>query len=828
MNGFIPHIYKLSITPDLVRFRFAGRVEIFGEATTPTDDITLHALELDILHCRAWIDDRFVDCSVTPEQEREQIRIRLPQKRAGDIRLEIVYQGVIDDRMAGFYRSRYEVAGETRYVAVTQFQESDARRAFPCQDHPAKKATFNVELIVDDHLSAFSNTAEEEVVSLGDGKKRVRFKQTPPMSTYLLFFGVGAFETIGSPSDGRVRAVTIPGMTGHADYGLAFGPKALRFCEEYFRIPFPLSKMDLIAIPDFAFGAMENWGAITFRENLLLHFPEMTSRAGEERICEVIAHEIVHQWFGNLVTPTDWKYLWLNETFATFFGYGVVDHYHPAWGIWEQFLVGQTDAALARDGLQETVAIEISGRDHVVINTSTAPIIYSKGGSILRQIKGFIGEESFRDGLHHYLSRFAYGNAASHHLWEAFEAVSAKPVAGMMKNWIEQPGHPVIRVHREGRVLSLQQERFTYLPDRFDQVWHIPVNIELFHADGKSEVVRTLLTESRGQVALSQEPVAFKLNAGQTGFYRCWYANRSDLKALGDLVQEKRLSPEDRWGLENDFFAMVRRGEQTVFDYIDFMKHFENETEYLPLVSIADNLFSAYMVMEDKHRHTIAAAGRRLFDRALGKIGLEPQPGEPFTTSLMRDHVLLHAVFCGSEETLAFGRTCFKTLTSGGSVHPDIMKSTMQIGAWLEDEAALSWLKNRFRSSASEHDRMNVLAALACSNTPELVRQALAFVLEEVPERNQFLPIAAACANPKAVGAMWPWYRDHLEQLKGLHPLLYERVIAAIIPNAGIWEPDAVSEFFHDAMDRSPQIRDTVLLALEKLKINLKMKERHG
>ena len=823
MNGFIPRNYKLSITPDLAHFRFSGRVEIFGEATAPTDEITLHALELDISNCRAWIDDRFVDCSVTPEREREQIRIRLPQKTAGNIRLKIVYRGVINDRMAGFYRSRYQVAGETRYVAVTQFQESDARRAFPCQDHPVKKATFNVELIVDDHLSAFSNTTEKEVVSLGDGKKRVCFQQTPPMSTYLLFFGVGAFETIGSPSDARVRAVTIPGMTGYADYGLAFGANALRFCEEYFGIPFPLSKLDLIAIPDFAFGAMENWGAITFRENLLLHFPGMTSRAGEERICEVIAHEIAHQWFGNLVTPSDWKYLWLNESFATFFGYGVVDHYHPEWEIWDQFLVGQTDAALARDGLQKTVAIEIAGRDHVVINASTAPIIYSKGGSILRQIKGFIGDESFRDGLHRYLSRFAYTNAASHHLWEALEAVSAKPVARMMKNWIEQPGHPVVRAQRQGRVLSLQQERFTYLPDRFEQVWHIPVNIELFHADGKSEVVRTLLTESQGQVALPHEPVAFKLNAGQTGFYRCWYSNRSNLEALGGLICEKRLPPEDRWGLENDFYAMVRRGEQTIFDYIDFMKHFENETDYLPLVSIADNLFSAYMVVEDKHRDAIAAAGRRLFDRALAQIGLEPQPGERFTTSLLRDHILLHAVFYGSEEALEFGRTHFKTLAAGGSIHPDIMKSIMQIGAWTENEGALKWLQNRFRSSTSEHDRMNVLTALACSNGPELVRRALAFVLAEVPERNQFLPIAAACANPEAVVSMWPWYRDHLEQLERLHPRLYERVIAAVIPNAGIWAPDAVSEFFQDYVDQLPQTRDTVLLALEKLKINLKL-----
>ena len=825
MNEFFPRNYKLSLIPDLADFRFAGKVEISGELTGPMDEITLHALELDISTCKVWIDSRWLDCPVTPQPEKEQIRLRLPKKTTANIRLDMEYRGVINDRMAGFYRSRYEVDGDTRYVAVTQFQESDARRAFPCQDHPAKKATFDVELIVDEHLSGFSNGAVKDVVSLGHGKKRVRFYQTPRMSTYLLFFGVGEFETVRSPSDPRVRVVTVPGMAPFADYGLAFGRKALQFCEEYYRIPYPLPKMDLIAIPDFAFGAMENWGAITFRENLLLHDPDMTSRAGEERICEVIAHEIVHQWFGNLVTPSDWKYLWLNESFATFFGYGVVDHYYPGWGIWEQFLTGQTDTALARDGLHETFAIEIPGKDHVVINASTAPLIYSKGGSILRQVKAFIGDDKFRDGLHHYLSGYAYGNAASHHLWEALETVSEKPVAQMMKSWIEQPGYPVIRAQRQGCQLFLQQERFTYMPGRFQQVWDVPVNMAVFNADGQSKVVSTLLTESEGEVPLPEKSIAYKLNAGQTGFYRCWYSNRADLEALGNLICEKRLPPEDRWGLENDFFAMVHRGEATLGDYLDFLNYFAKETDYLPLVGMADNLFSAYLVLEGKARQAITAAGRRLFDQALGQIGLDPQPGETFTTSLVRDHILLHAAFYGSEETIEFGRKRFKTLAAGESVHPDIMKSVMQIGAWTEKETALNWLQNRFRSSASEHERMNILAALACCNPPELVDRALSFVLAEVPDRNKFFPIVQACANPHAVCRMWPWYRNHLDELDRFHPLLHERVIAAVIPKAGIWAPDAVRAFFQDAMDRRPRTRDAILLALEKLEINLRLRQ---
>jgi tricorn protease interacting factor F2/3 len=207
-------------------------------------------------------------------------------------------------------------------------------------DHPARKATFDIEMEVGRGLAAVANTEIKAQEVLRGGRKRVIFETTPPMSTYLVFFGVGEFERLQDPADGRLRVLTLPGSHKHASFGLEFGRQALQFSEAYYGIPYPLSKLDLIAVPDFAFGAMENWGAITFRENLLLHYPGITSRSGEERICEVIAHEIAHQWFGNLVTPSDWKYLWLNESFATYFGYGVVAHFSPQWGIWQQFLNG--------------------------------------------------------------------------------------------------------------------------------------------------------------------------------------------------------------------------------------------------------------------------------------------------------------------------------------------------------------------------------------------------------------------------------------------------------------------------------------------------------
>ena len=828
MNDFIPTHYHIRLVPDLSAFQFTGQVDLSGELTLPADQVALNALELDISDCSVRIADSWQPCIPEPLPEKEQVSIRLPQKCEGTIELRIHYSGQINDLMAGFYRSRYQASDQTRYIAVTQFQESDARRAFPCLDHPEKKATFTVEMIVDQDLVAISNTSVEKEQALDDGKKSVRFMQTPRMSTYLLFFGIGAFEIIQDKIDDRVRAVTIPGRSAFAGYGLDFGRKALQFCEQYYRIPYPLPKMDLLAIPDFAFGAMENWGAVTFRENLLLHYPDVTSRSGEERICEVIAHEIAHQWFGNLVTPSDWKYLWLNESFATFFGYGVVDHYYPQWGIWEQFLAGQTNAAMTRDGMHETFAIEIPGGDHVVINSSTAPIIYSKGGSILRQVKQYIGDDNFRNGLTRYLESHAYANAASHHLWQAFESESEQPVIKMMQSWIEQPGYPLVSVRKENGSLVLDQQRFTYLPNSFDQQWDIPVRIALFKPSGEKQILQTLLTEKEQVLPLEEDPAAYKVNAGQSGFYRTHYNDAEALEALASHVETGKLQPVDRWGLQNDLYAMVRSGQVGIDAYLRFLESYRQETAYLPIVSIAANLFQAYLLMRENGRRNIAATGKRILENALERAGFEPAADEPFTVSLMRDHVILPAVAFGSERIAAFARGQFEALVSGeAAVHADIQKSVMQVAALTGSKEEFDWLVDRFRKSASEHERLNVLAAVGGFSTKQQIEEVLHFTLDEVPDRNKFIPIVAMAGNPHATNLLWPLYQAYRQQMEKFHPLLYERVVAAIFPVVADKQADAVKHFANRYMEERPQLRDVLRLSLEKLEINLRFRKNN-
>ena len=583
--------------------------------------------------------------------------------------------------------------------------------------------------------------------------------------------------------------------------------------------------MDLIAVPDFAFGAMENWGAITFRENLLLNFPETTSAEGLERICEVIAHEIAHQWFGNLVTPSDWKYLWLNESFATYFGYGVVDHHYPEWETWDQFLHSQTGTALARDGLMATLPIEMPGGEQMAINAATAPIIYNKGASMLRMIEGYVGKDRYQKGVRTYLANHAYACAESRHLWEAFEDAAALPITAMVKNWVTQPGYPLITVERRDNLLALRQERFTYLAQENNkQTWIIPVAVDLITGDGQVRREVVLFDGPAQDIALSDDILAYKVNAGQTGFYRVHYHDENTIAALGRRAEEGSLSTVDRWGLQNDLFALTRAGRVTLTTYLEFLNYYQKEERYLPLAGIVASLAQAFHVVSGPVRCSVAERGCALAHQVLSGMGFEPQDGEPHTRATLRNELLWQSAQWGLKPALDFGVQHCERLMAGENVHPDIARSVMQVGARALGVPALKWLKGRFAEASSEHERMNILTALGAFNQWEEIESALAFVLKKVPPRNQFLPIVAAAANPASADHLWGWYQEHLLELEAFHPLLYERVITGVVPLTGIGRKRDVSAFLTEYEEKNPQYKDAIALALENLAINERLR----
>jgi len=541
-------------------------------------------------------------------------------------------------------------------------------------------------------------------------------------------------------------------------------------------------------------------------------------------MCVVIAHELAHQWFGNLVTPEDWKYLWLNESFATYFGYGVVDHYYPEWDVWEQFLQGQTQVALDRDALRETFSIEIPGGDHVVINASTAPIIYNKGGSVLRQVEGYVGKEAFREGLRLYLRKYQYLCASSRDLWDALEAVSAKPVSKMMSNWIGQPGFPMVSAEREGGSLRITQQRFTYLEAPSDQEWLIPVSVRAFYRDGRSKQVTTLLDSKTADLDIGAEAIVYKLNDGQSGFYRVRYRDKANLRELGKRIANKRLSPVDRWGIQDDLYAMVKRGEARMDEYLDFLSHYSDENATLPLSSIAANLHHALTIREGNSRQKVASVGRSLFERILETIGYEPGREERHTTSILRDQILWQAALFGSTKAEEFCMTWFSLLLKDQKVHPDIQKSVMQVGASCGSRETFEWFVGKIKSSESEHERMNMLVAIGCFKDREVLERVKRYVLEEVPDRNKAIPIGVMSDNLAAIPSLWDWYQANLPAIERFHPVLYERVIAALVPISGLGREEEVGSFFREYLKKQEKMKDVVKLSLERLEIHSRMR----
>lgn len=824
-----PIQYRLTIEPDLHRFTFAGRMALFASAGEPTDTITLDSAELAIWHCRInpdGSDENPAGCPFTLDPAAETLTIHLPGTLSGPFHLAIDYTGKINDRMAGFYRSRIKAGAGFDHIAVTQFQESDARRAFPCLDHPAQKAVFTVEMVIGKELTAISNTDVEKITDLENGWRRVIFHPTPKMSTYLLFFGVGPFELHEDTADRRVRAVCLPGMGSQTALGREFGCKALSYGEEYFAIDYPLTKMDLIAVPDFAFGAMENWGAITFRENLLLHVPGVTSREARARICEVIAHEIAHQWFGNLVTPEDWKYLWLNESFATYFGYGMVDRHYPEWEIWHQFVRSQTEAALARDALHETFAIEMPGGAQVAITTSTAPIIYSKGGSILRQLEAWIGHDHFKAGLRRYLENFAYGSAASHHLWESLSASSGMPVAELMRNWVTQPGFPMITAERSGNTLTLSQRRFTYLPNDSAQVWMVPVSVTAWTTDGTAETRTILLETERSEVFLPPDTTAYRVNLDQTGFYHVRYNDGENLARLGAMVNRQQLPPMDRWGLQNDLFALVKSGNAPMEAFLNLAENFRSERDYLPLSSLDNHLFEAFSVLRGEIRTRTARTAVALTNAALASMGSLPVPEESQTAAMLRDQILVHGALIGNRSVLDFLTGQFNLFVQGAPMPPDIFKSVMIAGAASGKEAALDTIVRRFEASGIEHERMTLAGALGSFAPWPLLENALEYALDKVPDRIRFLPLVAAAGNPAAANRLWPWFEDHFPRVEKMHPLLFERVLAAFVPGPGLQDPERTRTFSRRLLQKQPRLNDVIALSLERLEVSARFRRR--
>ena len=641
----VPERYEISLTPDLRAFTFAGEENVAVRVITATTEVVLNALELEIDRVSAERGGVTVAGKAALEPAHERARLSFDRAlEPGEWTLRIAFRGILNDKLHGFYRSTYKDAqGNTHLVASTQFEATDARRAIPCWDEPALKASFKVRLVIDEGLSAFSNAGVESERSLGGGKKEIVYKETIKMSTYLLAFIVGEFEATEPIDAGTpLRVAHVPGKRALTAWAREIGAFSLKWFANYYELPYPGDKLDLIAIPDFASGAMENLGAITFRETALLIDEKSASRAELERVADVVAHENAHMWFGDLVTMKWWNGIWLNEAFATFMEMLAVDAWKPNWKRWESFSVSRT-AAMAIDALSSTRPIEFTVLSPEDARAMFDVLTYEKGASVLRMLEQYLGAERFRKGIAAYLRKHQYANAETGDLWDALERASDEPVRKLMDSWIFQPGFPIVEaaLGADGRALMVRQRRFFYLGENataagHDQLWQVPVMVRAKTENGVA-THRLLLDGREATLDLGGRVEWALLNEGGHGFFRVRYAPDL-LAALGRNLGE--LKAVERYALVSDSWAATVAG---MMPLKEFLAMAARDARRDRPQRVARDAFAARLSRHDRQRRRASRAGRggaRDRQRRGGAPGMGPASGRGRTDAPVARHAM--------------------------------------------------------------------------------------------------------------------------------------------------------------------------------------------
>lgn len=820
-----PTHYQIHLNLDLEKQSFNGNVEITVELPEKVNELKLHIDDLDIQSCQIRQKIKYMESEFDVDQEENKLSIHLPLNREKEIHVKINYKGNFQSDLLGLYKSTYKENGTEKYVLSTQLEEIYARRVFPCNDHPAKKATFSIELEIAKKLKGISNTEIKEVLEVDEQKKLVKFGKTPRMCTYLLYIGVGDFEIRDQERDYHVRLITTPGKTQYGDLALDMAEKSLKFCEDFTSTKYPLNKCDLIAVPDFPFGAMENWGAITFRENMLLVYPDKTSKMGIFNIASVVAHEVSHFWFGNLVSPLDWKYIWLNESFASYFTYSIPNKYKPSWNSWEHYILQYYISSLERDSLNNTFPIEFLTDEEIFITPAKVGIIYNKGATILRMLISYLGKESFQKGIKHFMDLHKFENAETNDYWKALEEATGRKVGKFAKSWILQPGFPYITSKRENNKLILEQNRFTYLEPATDDQWLIPLEMVFFLNNGTEEVRKITFNSSKTEVSIPSNVESYKLNFGQKGFFRI-RNDKENLEKLSERIRNKTIPPIDRFGIENDLFAFVKKEDVSLDYYLDFIERsFIKEYDYLPLSSLFAHLIYVFK-LKKAYRKRIKKIGLTIIERFFNKYGYESKKKEDLPIGILRNLLLWKGSILGSEEILSFGADKFQSLRKGKRISSDILSSIYKIGISTHTDA-IDFLKTLLDNPETPQvEKAYIYQALGCVKEKSQLNQVFEIIINKIPPQSWLYIFRQLGVNMAALDGLWPWFKKNISLFKNQSPFVTARTIAAIVPMGGIPYYDEINSFLLDYITENNFYKDTVEMVLEQLEINRKFSNR--
>jgi puromycin-sensitive aminopeptidase len=773
----IPERYQIRLTPDLKAFTFAGEETIAVIVRKPVNEIVLNVAELQI-HTVAitGVDGKTLQGTVTLDEALERATFHFPQAIApGPAHLSLTFSGILNDKLHGFYRSTYkDTQGNDKLLASTQFESTDARRAFPCWDEPAAKAVFQTTLVVDEGLTAISNTSIVRESPLpGTGKKEVVFADTIKMSTYLVAFIVGEFEgTEPVYVDGApLRVWAIPGKRHLTKFGQEIGAASLEFFSRYYGYKYPGDKLDLIAIPDFASGAMENLGAITFRETALLVDEKTATRSEMERVADVVAHENAHMWFGDLVTMRWWNGLWLNEAFATFMEMLAVDQCKPDWQRWTSFAVSRA-AAMLVDGLRSTRPIEFPVRLPAEAAGMFDILTYEKGAAVLRMLEQYLGGEVFRRGISEYLRKHEYDNAETTDLWDAIETSSRQPVRTLMDTWVFQPGYPLISVGVEQQQVVLSQQIFQYLPNNADaeRRWHVPLFIRAKTAAGV-HTQTALLTDRELRISLPASPEWVIVNAGGHGFYRIRYSPDL-LTRLTTNVHEK-LSAVERFNMVNDTWAATLAGLTPLTTYLDLLKLFRNETDHNVWTAIVGSCHYLYRLLDIKQRPALQTFIRTLLGPITQRLGWSPQPGEHELLSQLRGELLGALGTLGNDPTTqAEAKARYQQYkTNPSAVDRNVVPALVSILAHIGDKAEYEEFHATVKTAKTPQEEQRYLFALAAFRQPELLQQTLEMTISgEVRTQNAPYLMRSLLLNTEGRERTWAFLKQNWEEMLKQYP----------------------------------------------------------
>ncbi len=799
-----PDNYKLTFNPDLESAKFEGDETITLHVLKPTSEITLNAVDIDFHDVTISSGEASQKAKVTPEKDKEMVVLSVDKPIAvGPATVHITYTGILNNEMRGFYLGKDD---EGRKYAATQFEATDARRAYPSFDEPDYKATFDITAITPNGMVAISNQKIVSDAPGPEGKHTVKFATTAKMSAYLAALVVGNFEYIEGEADGiPIRVYATAGKKDMGKFSLEAAEHILSYYDKYFGIKYPYGKLDLVGLPDFSAGAMENTGCITFREVILLIDEKRGSIDLKKEIADVIAHEMAHQWFGDLVTMKWWDDVWLNEGFATWMSSKPVQAWKPEWN-YKLDNVANTAQTMNVDSLASTRPIHQDAETPAQIQELFDGIAYGKAAAVLRMLESYLGEETFRAGVNAYIAQHKYGNATAEDFWSAQARTSKKPVDVIMPTWVKQPGLPIVNVKSQcsgsSTNVTLTQQRYYFDRSKFsepsDQVWQIPLCMRgSSMASGAAKC--ELLSKKEETFTLPGCSTWVLGNAGATGYYRVGYQPEPVHDVAANA--ESKLSPAERISLENDIWASVRVGREPVGDYLAFAQGLEADRNRAVLEELIGGLqYIGRNLVNNSDRDQYRAWLRHLLTPMMKDVGYIPKSGEADEQKTLRARLLRALAYDAQDpEALAeAGKIADQALSDPNSVDHELAGAALRSAALNGSLEFYDKLIAAIKNTKSPEEYYAYLFTLARFGDPKLLERTLEFAISpDVRSQDALQLVTAVMRNPAGEQLAWDFVRQHWSSMeKAGGPFASAEIVGATSEFCSAGLRDQVTDFF--------------------------------